>query len=221
MALSSRQASIMLRQADLMDGQLKATERAANAAASANEFSLNVFKATQRPWVSIVSEEVASPLLLENNKSVVKLGLTLKNTGSIPAFRVSVWPKIYFVGYGGIHPIAVRREFMEPLRRMPAHPASAGHVLFSGDELRTETDFHINQAQIKKMISDQKSSTLIAIAVIHYQSGIGENEHCTATIFYLHRRTENGWTVDFDPHRGSIDVANLKISRHPMGTIAD
>lgn len=215
------QFRVYMLQAGLMSDQLRATERTVDAAASANEFSANVFKATQRPWVSIVAEDIAGPLLFEHNKSAVKLGLTLKNTGSIPAFRVSVWPKIYFIGYGGIHPIVVRREFMEPLYRMPAHQASAGHVLFSGDELRTETEFRINPVQVQNIISDQKSSTLIVIAAVHYQSGILDIEHRTGTIFYLHQRIEDGWTIEFDPRSGTIDAADLKISRHPMGTIAD
>lgn len=209
------------RQIELVKTSAESSLKSVNAAIEANEFNMRAFNITQRPWVSIAAEEVASPLIFEERQSVINLNLTLKNTGAAPALRVAIWPKIYFMGYGGMHPIAVRREFMEPLRRMPAHMASEGHALFSGEEFKTEMAFNINQAQVRKVISDEKSATLIIIAVVHYQSGVGEDEHCTGTIYYLHRRVADGWVIDFDPRNGSIDAADLKISRHPMGTIAD
>lgn len=78
------------RQADLMKGQLVATETAASAANTANVVSREILAATRRPWVSVMVSIGSRGLYYDENGANLHLTFTLSNAGSTPAAYVQI-----------------------------------------------------------------------------------------------------------------------------------
>ena len=89
--LGKLQTAIYDRQAGIMDGQSKATERAADAAASSVRVAEDTLTISQRPWVT-VDVGLVGPMTYTANGADFAFEYTMENVGNTPALRAFPQP---------------------------------------------------------------------------------------------------------------------------------
>ena len=77
-----------------MDGQSKATERAADAAASSVRVAEDTLTISQRPWVT-VDVRLVGPMTYTANGADFAFEYTMENVGNTPALRAFPQPILY------------------------------------------------------------------------------------------------------------------------------
>jgi len=93
-SVTKRQVSLSKVQTGLMDGQLKATERAADAAASSVRVAEDTLTISQRPWVT-VDVRLVGPMIHTANGADFAFEYTMENVGNTPALRAFPQPILY------------------------------------------------------------------------------------------------------------------------------
>lgn len=208
--LGKLQTAIYDRQASIMDGQLKATERAADAAASSVRVAEDTLTISQRSWIT-VDVRLVGPMTYTANDANFAFEYTMENIGNTPALRAFPQPILY-----------------DKTKRMPSEDiVLTNYIMSRGDPTEDPLGFtigpkakhvftmrqHISRKSIEETRKSYKINGLATnilpvkfVGVVTYRSVVSKKQHETS--FYYDIMKLN----DDDPRFWSVSVCWTKRS---------
>jgi hypothetical protein len=175
-----RQAGIMETQAELMRGQLKATQEAASAAKAANELAQKQLEYAHRARISI--RFVEAIVWDEIGDIIIRYSLT--NAGLLPAAQVVIF-------FAAVKDTAA---LVTELRKIDAEGIVIAH-----DETRVFKGGLTNTDKNLTMLAKRGDGDLFISVVIRYVDGFGETRHTWKRAWY------NRDKRDFEENGGQQD----------------
>jgi hypothetical protein len=113
-----------------MKASIAIAKESADAAINGNKLSREAIIADQRPWVSILSPVIESPLTWEEKGARTTMGVTIKNVGKSPAFDIAVRTHQFVSGPDNYNLGAALTKFCAEVREKQLLPTAKGDVLF-------------------------------------------------------------------------------------------
>lgn len=203
-------------QTNLMQGQLVATEAAANAANTANIVSRESLAATRRPWVSVVVGVGSRGLYYDVNGANLHLTFILSNTGNNPAAYVQM--------IGGPSFNIMTNDVMNELEKTcnaargdPLHEKMLGFTLFPGRVLSSGMVYSFaNCDTIKQRQESNKRGVInpFVLGCIDYVSVADKSCRLQSRFVYSLLRVGNeGGSTTINLNDGDIPSGDLKLEQ--------
>jgi hypothetical protein len=190
---------------------------------AANQLSREIFAAGKRPWLK-VHVQLASGFRYNpvNQAGIVDLTITVKNLGDVPALNVH--------GMTGTHPNTLGKSDTEAFKSFcelgwagPIRRPGYGSVQYPNDPPLVidhgwaTASWYQNNIDIGVANGGKGDDPLAVMVCVNYAGVVGEAPYQTAFLFYLVRRTSDGWS-SFLISNGDIPMDDLILIPHPVGT---
>ena len=152
-----------------------------------------IFQAQQRPWISIVTTTVESPLTWEEKGARVLIGTTIKNVGKSAAFDIAIEAHQFVIGPNNYDRSIVLSNFCAELKQKQiARTANGqkGEVLFPGETLPGRHGLLFARTDVERGPQSMGIPFFAAIVLIcvDYRSFVTEKRHTTGLVYELLKR---------------------------------
>jgi hypothetical protein len=190
---AKEQAAELRQTRDIMQEQLTAMKTQAVTIREQLNVSRDEFNATERPWISIDSLKISSPLFFNPNGDIsLSLKFGLVNSGRTPGIYVAPIVIAIIQHAGNMHDILNQaREYCEKMRLMPFSPTEDGILIPPGKTVSYPYHHGVSikkeDIETAKVMTRGKEATVPYIAgCINYQFTFGERRrHQTGFVYQL------------------------------------
>jgi hypothetical protein len=185
--------------------QARNTRRQLAIAEAANEYSHQIFTATQRPWVSVAGIEPIGSIDFDAGMQI-PFELEIKNGGQTPAINVN-WNCSTWIRFMGGSPQELQASFAaELVRDRPVREgANIGHLLLPGAVLKTGTLTHMWH----DLPDDPTGFQVIIVGCLDYRFPGEGTYHQTGFMFQLAKKRTNGEPGDFGQTRRTFHINSV------------
>jgi hypothetical protein len=200
--------------------QSKSLKGTVRAASEANTLTREMFRATERPWVSLVDASVLGNLVLNPKGARFTLRFIMRNVGRLPAFRVRVRAHAYIDG-----PAYTKRGQQDQLAQQVRKPSlldptiNDRDVLFPQEEYLTDYSLTVPDDG-QPHASPPGHISPVVVGVVDYKLSPDETSRQTGFVFSLYRidpTSQGSGRCSFELGDSTVPFSELLLQRDPIG----